>query len=269
MPPPADTPVADTPPAERWTVVTGASSGIGAEMARLFAAKGRPLVLTARRAERLDALKAEIQAAHGVRVETIVADLARPEAPDALAAEIERRGIVVDTLVNNAGFGLRGRVATLPYDEQVEMLQLNVVALTRLSRVMVPGMIARRRGGIINVGSTASFQAVPYLGIYAATKAYVLSFTEALHQELKGTGVVATALCPGATATEFGRRADMEMMKMFKHAMSAVEVARLGIDAYERGDAIVVTGAANRLGTLVVRLVPRSLVRWGAARLQK
>ena len=253
---------------DRWIVITGASSGIGAELARVFAARGASLVLTARREDRLAALRAEIEAAHTVRVEVIPLDLEQPDAPETLLAEVERRGITIHTLVNNAGFGLRGRFATLPYDEQIAMLQLNIVALTKLCRLVLPGLLARRAGGILNVASTASFQAVPYLGTYAATKAYVLSLSEALHEETRGRGVTVTALCPGPTATEFAARADMEKSKLMKGAMSAKAVAQQAVAGYEAGRAIVVTGAPNKLGTLVVKFVPRALVRWGAGKLQ-
>ena len=251
----------------RWTVVTGASSGIGAAMARVFAARSRSLVLVARRGDRLAALAGEI-ARPGARVETVILDLEEPDAADRLFATLGERGVTVDTLVNNAGFGLRGRFATLPADEQAAMVQLNVCTLTRLCRLALPGLLERRRGGIINVASTAAFQAVPFLGVYAATKAYVLSLSEALHEEARGRGVTVTALCPGPTATEFTTRADMEQSKMFERAMDADTVARLGIDGYEAGRAIVVTGAANRFGAAAVRLAPRAAVRRLAGWLQ-
>lgn len=249
----------------RWTIITGASSGIGAEMARLLAQRGRSLLLVARRGERLDALADEIGRE---RTQTLVLDLERPDAAEALIRAIEERGIVPDTLVNNAGFGLRGTFATLPYADEAAMVELNVLTLTKLCRLVLPGLIARRRGGIINVASTASFQPIPYMAAYGATKAFVLSLSEALHEEARPHGVVVTALCPGPTATEFTIRADMEKSKLFKHAMSADAVARLGIEGYEAGRAIVVTGAQNRAGAVAVRLAPRALVRRLAGWLQ-
>jgi short-subunit dehydrogenase len=254
--------------AQRWTIITGASSGIGTELAWAFAARGASLVLTARREDRLAALKAGIEAAHAVSVEVIALDLEQPDAPDRLVAALEARAITIHTLVNSAGFGLRGNFATLPYEEQIAMLQLNIVALTKLCRLVLPGLLARRAGGILNVASTAAFQAVPYLGAYAATKAYVLSLSEALHEECRGRGVTITALCPGPTATEFAARADLEKSKLMKGAMSAADVAAQAVAGYEAGRAIVVTGAANKLGTLMVKFVPRALVRWGAGKLQ-
>lgn len=249
----------------RWTIITGASSGIGAAFARAFAARGDALVLVARRGDRLAELQAELA---GTRIETIVLDLEQADAAERLVAEIAARGITIHTLVNNAGFGLRGRFTTLPYDEQIAMLQLNVVTLTRLCGLVLPGLVARRAGGIINVASIAAFQPVPFMGVYAATKAYVLSLSEALHEEAKPFGVVVTALCPGATATEFARRADLEKSKLFKGAMSAETVARLGLAGYEAGCAVAITGGANRAATLASKLLPRALVRWSAGKLQ-
>jgi uncharacterized protein len=253
----------------RWAVITGASSGIGAEMARLYAGRGRSLVLIARRAERLSDLRAEIaDKAPQAKVEIVVLDLEQPDGAEALMAELDRRGIEIETLVNNAGFGLRGRFATLPYGDQVAMLQLNVVSLTKLCRLAIPSLLARKRGGIINVASTASFQAVPYLAAYAATKAFVLSLSEALHEEARRHGVTVTALCPGPTATEFTIRADMEKSKMFERAMSAADVARIGIDGHEGGRALVIAGASNKIGVIGAKLAPRFLVRRMAGWLQ-
>ena len=254
----------------RWAVITGASSGIGAEMARIYAGRGRALVLTARREARLAELKAEIAATSpDLRVETVALDLERSDGAEALVAELDRRGIEVETLVNNAGFGLRGRFATLPYGDQVAMLQLNMASLTQLCRLVLPGLMARRRGGIINLASTAAFQAIPFMAAYAASKAYVLALSEALHEEARRHGVVVTALCPGPTATEFAARADMEKSKLFKGgAMDASQVARIGIDGHEAGRAVVIPGAANRAGALGAKLAPRFLTRRMAAWLQ-
>lgn len=254
----------------RWTVITGASSGIGAELARVFAARKYPLVLTARRHERLEALAQELQAAHGIQVEVIALDLEDREAPQDLVDMLRDQGINVHTLVNNAGFGLRGSFATLPYERQVAMIDLNIVSLTMLSRLLLPGMIERKRGGILNVASTAAFQAGPNMAVYYATKAYVLSLSEALHEEAKPHGVTVTALCPGPTESEFSATADLENSKLFKGgAMSAAEVARIGVEGYEAGKDIVVTGTTNWLGTLGSKLFPRSVARRIAGVLQK
>lgn len=250
-----------------FTIVTGASSGIGEAMARLFAERDRPLVLVARRTERLEQLARELRRPD-LPVEVMSADLGQPGAPDALMAELRRRGLGIHTLVNNAGFGLRGRFTALPQAEQLAMLQLNVVALTALCRIVLPDLLARRAGGIINVASTAAFQAIPSFAVYAASKAYVLSLSEALHEEARPHGVVVTAICPGPTATEFASRANMEGSLLFKNSMSAERVARLGIDGYEAGRAIVVTGGTNRVGAAVAGLLPRAWVRRVAGRLQ-
>ena len=254
---------------QRWTVITGASSGIGAELARVFATRGYALYLVARREEKLRSLAGELSQAHRVPVETLGLDLENPAAPTALSDALGGRGIKVHTLVNNAGFGLRGPFATLPYERQIAMVELNVTALTRLSRLLLPGMIERRWGGILNVASLAAFQAGPNMAVYYATKAFVLSLSEALHEEVRPHNVTVTALCPGPTESEFAARADLEGSRLFRMGvMSAAEVARAGIDGYEAGRAIVVPGAANRLGTIGSKLFPRALVRHIAGRLQ-
>lgn len=259
--------MADEP---RWTLITGASSGIGAELARVFAARGYPLIVTARRHERLEALAGEIQKAHGVPVEIMALDLEDREAPQDLAEMLRDRGIAVHTLVNNAGFGLRGNFATLPHERQLAMIDLNVAALTALCRLLLPGMIERRRGGILNVASTAAFQAGPHMAVYYATKAFVLSLSEALHEEAKPHGVTVTALCPGPTESEFSATADLEHSKLFRRgAMSSAEVACLGVEGYEAGQAIVVAGRANWLGTLGAKILPRAMVRRIAGTLQR
>ena len=253
----------------RWTLITGASSGIGAELARVFAGRGYPVVLTARRRERIEALAAELRARHGIEAQALVFDLGDPAAPQDLVAALEARGLTLHTLVNNAGFGLRGRFARLPYDQQAGMVELNVAALTKLCRLVLPGLLERRRGGILNLASTASFQAGPNMALYYATKAFVLSLSEALHEEAKPFGVTVTALCPGPTETEFASRADLEASRLFKFgAMSAAAVAGIGVDGYEKGRAIVIPGLANRLGAFGSKLAPRLLTRKVAGRLQ-
>jgi uncharacterized protein len=255
-------------PEPRWTLVTGASSGIGAELARVFAQRGYALVLTARRRERLDALAGELRGL-GSHVEVIATDLGTPDAPRRLIEEVDALGIVLHTLVNNAGFGLRGKFATLPYERQIAMVELNVTALTKLCGLVLPRLMARRGGGILNVASTAAFQAGPNMAVYYATKAYVLSLSEALHEEAKPHGVTVTALCPGPTATEFAEHADLEMSRLFKFgAMPADEVARLGVDGYEAGKPVVIPGVSNRLGAWGAQLAPRALVRRIAGKLQ-
>jgi short-subunit dehydrogenase len=253
----------------RWAVITGASGGIGAELARVFAARGYPLVLTARRHERLEALGEEIGQAYGVPVEIMALDLGDREAPQDLHEMLQERGIAVHTLVNNAGFGLRGYFATLPHERQTAMIDLNVTALASLCRLMLPGMIERRRGGILNVASVAAFQAGPYMAVYYATKAFVLSLSEALHDEAKPHGVTVTALCPGPTESAFSETAGPKDSRLFSSGvMSPAEVARAGVDGYEAGRAIVIPGAANRAGALGAKFSPRFLSRRIAGLLQ-
>ena len=241
-----------------WMVITGASSGIGAETARLAAARGRPLVLVARREERLRALAAGLP----VKTEIVALDLQVAEGAARLMEVLDARGIVPETLVNNAGFGLRGGFVTMPYDEQMAMIELNVGTLTRLCRLVLPGMVARRRGGIVNVASMAAYQAIPFMAVYAATKAYVVSLSEALHEEVRRHGIVVTAVCPGPTTTEFAARANLEKSKLFSTgAMSAADVARIGLDGHEKGRAVVITGGRNHAIGIGSKLMPRALSR--------
>jgi len=256
------------PPAMAETaLVTGASSGIGCAIARVLAAQGADLVLVARRVERLERLADELRRARDITVHVLQKDLARPEAPGEIFEETERRGLPVDILVNNAGLGGRRTVKELDVRRQMDMVQVNVTALTHLSRLYLPGMLDRGRGAILNVGSTAGFQPVPQMTVYAATKAYVLSFTEGLAEELRGSGVSATLLAPGATATEFARVAGMEDAWSFRRgAMDARAVAEAGIQGMRAGKVIVVPRLRNRLGALAVRFLPRAFIRRAAGR---
>jgi uncharacterized protein len=242
-------------------LVTGASSGIGEELARLMAARGHDLVLAARSEDRLRALASELAAKHGVRAEAVAADLARPGGAAALAAELTRRGVAIDVLVNNAGFAMHGPFAEGDAARQTSLLELNVVALTELTRLLLPGMLARRAGRVMNVASTAAFVPGPFMAVYYASKAYVLSFSVALAEEVKGKGVTVTALCPGATRTRFEVEAGVSSTRLFRGrgVMSAADVAR---DAYEgmmAGRAIVVPGLRNRLLAGSSHLAPRTL----------
>lgn len=249
-------------------LVTGASSGIGREMARLLAADASDLVLVARRKPELDGLAAELSAGHGIQVHVLPADLADPAAPAMLREQLAARGISIDVLVNNAGFGLQGRFAELPLDRQIDMLQVNITALTHLTRLFLPGMLERRRGGVLNVGSMAGFQPGPYMAVYYATKAYVLSFTEALAHELAGTGVTATCLAPGATKTEFFELSHMEdSLLVSLGTLDVRTVAKVGYRGFRAGRVIVVPRLTNRLLLCANRLAPRSLVRAVTARL--
>lgn len=257
------------PVAAETVLVTGASSGIGEELARLFAADGSDLVLVARRRERLEALAAELEKRHGVAVGVEAVDLSRPERLAELCRRLDQQGVEVDVLVNNAGFGARGTVAELPEERQLEMVRLNIEALTALTRALLPGMLARRRGGILNVGSVAGFQPGPFMAVYYASKAYVLSFSEALAEELRGSGVGVTVLAPGPTVTGFQEAAGLEGSLLFELLpMAAAPVARAGHRGFRRGKVLVVPGLGNRLLAFSHRLFPRRLVRWVVRKLQ-
>jgi short-subunit dehydrogenase len=243
-------------------LITGASSGIGRELAKCFAAAGSRLVLTARSTDALQSLADELQRAHNTESNVITADLSMPGAPKSIFTELQGRGINVDVLVNNAGFGAWGLFAQLPLQRQLEMLQVNINALTELTGLFLPGMLQRRRGGIMNVASVAGFLPGPGMAVYYATKACVLSFTEALAEELRGTNVVVTALCPGPTATNFGQVAKSDKAGMVRLArMSSGEVARCGLSAFRKQRTVAVPGWQNRFIILLIRCFPRSIVR--------
>lgn len=247
-------------------LITGASSGLGLEYAKLFAAHQKDLVLVARRKERLDALAKEISAARGVKVEVIAADLADPTTPGRIAEEVKRRGLEIEYLVNNAGFGTSGPFAESDLAKELEMVQVNIAALLELARAFLPPMIRRGHGRVLNIGSTAGFQPGPFMAVYYASKAFVNSFTEALWYELKGTGVTATVSCPGATATEFAAVAGTEKSRLFKlGSMKAADVAREGYEAMLQGKPMVVHGLKNRVLAASVRFSPRGTVRAIAA----
>jgi short-subunit dehydrogenase len=239
------------------TLVTGASSGLGAAFARACALRGEELVLVARRKERLEALAAEL----GAGAHVVTCDLAQTEAPERLIADVAERGLSVATLINNAGFGLAGNFADLPLDRQREIVRVNVEALTALTGLALPAMVERRSGAILNVASTAAFQPGPGIAVYFASKAYVLSFSEALHQELKGTGVRVSALCPGPTATEFGEVAGVTSTAFQWLAADAAQVVKAGLDGLDRNQAVVIPGAINKLTAQSPRLLPRAVMR--------
>jgi short-subunit dehydrogenase len=249
-------------------LVTGASSGIGLELARCFAADGCRLVLVARKGQVLEALASELRKAHKIQAQVITTDLAHPESPTRLLTHLQSAGLKVDVLVNNAGFGAQGKFAELPLGRQLEMLQVNITSLTHLTGLLLPGMIERGRGGILNLASTAAFQPGPGMAVYYATKAYVLSFSEALAEELAGTGVTVTAVCPGPTTTNFGTAANMNTAGIVKKvSMTAETVARQSHRAYRDGKVVVINGFRNAFPAFLVRLLPRAVVRKIARRL--
>ncbi|HZI19440.1 MAG TPA: SDR family oxidoreductase [Pyrinomonadaceae bacterium] len=242
-------------------LVTGASGGIGEELARLFAADGTDLVLVARSRERLQSLADELSGRHGVAARVLAKDLSEPSAPREIYEELAAGGVEVETLVNNAGFGSYGLFAETDLAHELRLLQVNVVALTHLTKLFLPGMLARRRGYVMNVASTAAFQPGPLMAVYYASKAYVLSFSEALSNETEGTGVVVSALCPGPTETGFVAAAGMEQSKLFERgAMTAREVAEAGYRGMLDGKRLVIPGLRNSLVARTVGLVPRGLI---------
>src|SRR5512139_3690495 len=245
-----------------WALVTGASSGIGLALARILAEHGHDLVLVARNENKLVQLGEELARSDGIKYKVVAADLARPRASEDVIARLSSFAVRVDVLVNNAGFGLYGPFALAPLDVQLDMVQVNVVALTALTGLLLPSMVARRAGHILNVASTAAFQPGPMMAVYYATKAYVLSFSEALADELTGTGVTVTALCPGPTRSEFQATARMQSARLVRMMKlpDARPVALAGYEGLMRGRRIVVPGWTNRWAARLVRLTPRAWV---------
>ncbi len=254
------------------TLITGASSGIGAELARVFAAHGHELVITARREASLTALADEIAASGRPRPTVIVADLAARDATAKIAAELSARGLEPQHVVNNAGYGLAGNAATLDRADQLAMVDLNMRALTELSVAFVDSLV-RHRGGILNLASVAAFLPGPGMAVYYATKAYVVSFSEALAAELAPRGVRVTALCPGPVATGFQERAGLRPGGVGERsllALSARRVAEIGYAGFMRGKRVVIAGAANRFAVFAMRFVPHAVLlplsQWGRRR---
>jgi short-subunit dehydrogenase len=244
-------------------LVTGASSGIGVEIARSLARRGHNVVLVARRKERLEDLAAELRADHAVRAEALSCDVAEPASRDQLIADLDDLGVTVEILVNNAGYGTGGAFHTLALEREIGMVRLNSEAVVALCGAFVPPMVARGRGAVLNVASTISFQPVVNEAVYGATKAFALSFTEALHGELKGTGVTVTALCPGPVKTEFMNDPGVsEGASSLPRAMwvDAAVVGERGVRALERGRRTVVPGTLNRVGTWLGRHANRALL---------
>jgi uncharacterized protein len=242
-------------------LITGASSGIGSELARLFANSGYDLVLVARNEQRLNALAVELAQRFGIDVTVLAKDLSAPAAAEEILAELRHRALHIDILVNNAGFGAYGPFHETGLEKELQLIQVNITSLTQLTKLLLPGMLKRNSGRILNIGSTASFSPSPFVAVYGASKAYVLSFSEALAEELKGTGVTVTVLCPGSTETEFAERARMTDSRIFQgRLMSAGEVAEIGFRALMEGKTTVIPGRANKLLVFSQRFTPRKLV---------
>ena len=242
---------------KKVALVTGASAGLGVEFARQLAKRGHKLVLAARRKERLEELARDLGNARAVAV-----DLSRASAAAKLMTDLKANGETVDLLVNNAGFGLIGRFAELDAKRERQMIDLNVGTLADLCRAVAPAMIERKSGAILNVASTAAFQPGPKMAVYFATKAFVLSLTEAVHEELKPHGIKVSCLCPGPTRTQFGEVAGFGGNGLFDRvAMNAAEVVETGLDGLDRNKAVVVPGFVNKVTASSGRFAPRSVVR--------
>ena len=247
---------------QQRVLITGASTGIGCELARECAAHGHDLIIVARSGERLQQIADELAERYGRQVETRVCDLARPEAPEELVAWLKEREFIVETLINNAGIGLSGRFQDQDAEQFLGMLQLNILSLTLLTRLLLPQMLERRQGRILNVGSLAGFLPGPGMAVYFASKAYVNSFSEALAEELRGTGVSVSCLCPGATRTPFIDKAGVGGTLLFKLLpMDPASVARIGYRALYNGRTLVISGWRNLLVAQSFRVTPRLLLR--------
>lgn len=254
--------------ARKTALITGASAGLGAELARLFAADGHNVVLVARRRQKLEALADELQSQHGIVAQVLAHDLSDAAAPPAIFDELQQAGTAVDFLVNNAGFGSSGAFLNLDLQRELDMIAVNVRALVHLTGLFLPGMVERGSGRILNLGSTAGFQAGPYMTTYYATKAFVNHFSEGLWHELRETGVTVTVHCPGPTATEFASQAALDHSKLFTAKVAtAQEVALHAYRAMHAGKRMAVHGLRNKLGAFGVRLAPRGFVHWITQRL--
>jgi len=257
----------------KTALITGASSGIGYELARCFAEGGANLVLVARDVTTLNQIANELQTTFNVSAKVIPADLSRPVAPAEIHRETEGASLAVDYLVNDAGFGAAGPFLDTDLQTELDMMQVNIVSLVHLTKLYLRGMRSRGSGGILNVASTAAFQPGPLMSIYYASKGFVLSFTEAIADELRSAGITVTALCPGPTATDFQRRAHVEHIRLMKSKplgmMTASEVAAIGYRAFLKGKVIVIPGLINKIGVQSVRISPRAAVRRVTRKLQE
>jgi short-subunit dehydrogenase len=252
-------------------LVTGASSGIGLELSRVMASRGHDLILVARRESALAGLAEALESEHKAICNVIKADLSLPETPRLLEEEVRRRGLEVDILVNNAGFGIFGYFKNTSLERELDMLRVNAVALTELTKRFLPRMLEHHQGRILNVASTAAFQPGPLMAVYYASKAYVLSFGEAIAEELKGTGITVTTLCPGPTCTEFQSEAHLRQSPLI-HGMGmpdAAEVARYGYEAMMKGRRVAIPGFVNRALANSVRFAPRGMVTSVLKRIQE
>lgn len=248
---------------KKTALITGASSGIGLELAKVHASKGGDVVLVARSKNKLESLRNELEQQYGCKVFIIAKDLSKPEAPQEVYDQLQQQNIAIDYLFNNAGFGDYGFFYETSWEKEAQMIDLNTRALTYLTKLFVKDMVARKSGRIMNIASTASFQPGPLMSVYYATKHYVLAFSEGIANELKGTGVTVTALCPGPTASGFQDAAAMTESKLVKGVSmpSAMEVAEYGYRCMERGKVVAIHGFMNKIMAGSIRFIPRSIVR--------
>jgi len=253
---------------QQTALITGASGGIGYELAKLFAADKYNLVLVARSADKLTEIANDLQRQHGITIKTAALDLSLPDSPRLLFEQAQRIGVHVDILVNNAAYGMFGEFSQVPLEESLGQIHLNITALTHLTKLFLGPMLEKRSGKIMNVASTAGFQPGPLMAVYYATKAYVISLSEALANEVAGSGVTVTCFCPGATDTNFQKRADMEDSRLFKQA-GAMDVKVVALDGYRalmKGKTLAISGFRNWLVAESTRFAPRKLVtaisRW-------
>lgn len=254
----------------RSALITGASAGIGAELARVFAANGHDLVLVARRRDALEALAGQLEGKHGITATVIVDDLGDPESPDRIFAAVRAAGIDVDVLVNNAGFGLGGQFSDTPIEREMDMVQVNITALMQLTKLFVAPMLRRRTGYVMNVASTAAFFPGPGMSVYYATKAFVFSFSQAIAEELGDLGITVSCLCPGPTETEFTLVAQLDRPKLFEHNVAdARDVAEFGYRALMAGWRVAIPGARNKFLVQAQRFVPRRFVARAVQKLNK
>ena len=245
----------------KTALVTGATSGIGRELSELFAGDGYNLILVARNQVGLEDTAEQLRKNFNVPVMTVAQDLSLPTSPEAIFKLLQENSMHVDILVNNAGFNEYGPFWETDLSQEIRMIQLNITSLTHLTKLLLPGMLERKDGKILNVGSTGSFAPGPYNAVYCATKAYILSFSEAIGEELEGSGVTVTTLCPGVTKTDFARRANMEKVKIFQgQLMEAKKVAQIGYHALFKGRKTVIAGCANIVTILSLRFAPRTMV---------
>ena len=246
----------------KTALITGASGGIGYELAKLLAKDNYNLVLVARSEEKLQQLKMDLETGYKISAKVITKDLSKMGAVDEICNELEKEKIAIDILINNAGFGDFGKFTETNWQKEAEMIQLNILTLTHLTKLFLKGMIERKSGKILNLASIASFQPCPLMAVYGATKAYVLSFSEAIANELKGTGVTVTALCPGPTKTNFFKAAGNEDSKLVKGKKipTSKEVAKCGYEAMKKGETVVIHGLKNRILASSIRFAPRNLV---------